>query len=1241
MNSASQIGGVAGNALSFDGVDDYLAVPNSGSIDFGDENFTISFWIKGIDAEVPNQKRLLEKGTSSGGCGGGKRYEIYANGDSDFRFTIDDDITKTEKNFSQSNLLNGTWQYATFIRDAGNDLLKFYIDGSFHSETTGVATYNISNGCDLYIANQHDQSGRQPKVSYDEFRIINAVHPDAWILTEFNNQGSPATFYTVGIEEGDDTDAPSVTITTPTGNPTYTTNDDSIVVGGVSSDNIGVTGLTWTNSAGGSGTCSGTVAWNAVLTLSEGSNVITVTASDEAGNQATDVITITYDPDEENPDQDPTQPQCNASLYEDYNGGFVEDDLELRSVAEVDGKLVLQTGSAAIDLENIVIPYNQEVWVTYIHSGAGLYNDIGWMLKSDAVDGGGNFRGYHNIPLSQKHGIFRDIRDGNQTSSWPDGIFDVFASETETFVSNYDDNTGYPFMVNWDGEVGPEDHRKSLGVFAGGTEIVFFLAAYFFNDPDRDWDDPALDPDWVFYTKKDWNADTYQECEPDPADGSPFTKLYHLDQARPEAPNTCFPEGGWLDQDAIDRLADPDTFNLTLSGTASMPITPGGTYPHAVVGAPADDPKQWIIGFEDINDDVYASKGLHSDMDHNDIVIHVERRTGGMARLKSDQAITPPNPDAFFTAITISVYDKIMDESCLGENSITYFIALDGGTNWVEITSWDRVMDFSGNVVGDEIAGWSPGSPAQTYRTRRLDFAGLGLTGRELVWKAVMNSDDDQCVPEIFDIVIEANVAERGTFSRAAPVVLANVLYSGNFETPAASWTDKINRGHLTATRIYDPKDPNQSDELQLWDAGLILTNTEPSARTIYFPDVTATEVVDEVIATADGTANTFSGTLAHYPVSATTLTLTDQHETFEDKHTTVLEGNLGGTGTINRFTGEYTITFKDTPGDGVTIKAGYSYYTTASTMLPFTAANITNEILGLDDRAIIPQGYVYDLNGDDNYTEADGDWLVNWIRGYKDGVSTPKEWLLGPIDHSAPAVITPPGIPAWYFGTDTTEAERDSYTAFKDANVDRPAVIFVGSLDGMLHAFDAGKFSHGDNADSISIEENRGYFHWEDRTADCPAYCSADCSLCPDYGTGEELWAFIPANLLPRFKNNVLQGDDRAYVDASPALADVNIGGAWKTVLFSSEGIGGDTVFALDVTDPTTPSFLWEFADPDLFRSRSSPSVSKIGRIFSEGAAKWVAFFVSGKSEDASQYPSIYMLDIADGSVVERIFWM
>jgi len=74
-------------------------------------------------------------------------------------------------------------------------------------------------------------------------------------------------------------------------------------------------------------------------------------------------------------------------------------------------------------------------------------------------------------------------------------------------------------------------------------------------------------------------------------------------------------------------------------------------------------------------------------------------------------------------------------------------------------------------------------------------------------------------------------------------------------------------------------------------------------------------------------------------------------------------------------------------------------------------------------------------------------------------------------------------------------------------------------------------------------------------------------------------------------------------------------------------------------VTDPHNPQFLWEFADPDLFRSRSSPAVGQIGRIVVDGVAKWVAFFVSGKTYDTTLYPSIYMIDIADGSLIDRIY--
>jgi hypothetical protein len=533
---------------------------------------------------------------------------------------------------------------------------------------------------------------------------------------------------------------------------------------------------------------------------------------------------------------------------------------------------------------------------------------------------------------------------------------------------------------------------------------VFFLAG------NQDYDSPTVDPDWILYTKTDWNSDTYDECTPG---YSPFNKQYDLGVGLVEDGSCRTDTPGWLSVEAFGRLQSE--FGITLSGIYTIPVTFGEKVPHVIVGAPADDPKQWILGYEGVHLNLYWDP---TDYDLNDLVFRIERRTGGAVQLKSDQALVPPDADAYYTAVNIAVYDKIPGGTCLDKTTLSYYLSIDNGANWVEVTAWDEIKEFSidgsGNkVLGNDVSSWSPGDPEMTYRSRRMDFAGLGFSGRELIWKAEMTSDDDQCVPEIIDIELDANLAVNSLFSRSSPVVVANVLYSGSYETPAPSWTDQVNRGHLKATRIYDPSDPNMSAELELWDAGQVLNAKAPSARTIYFPDVAVTNVVDEVIATADGTTNTFSGTLAHYPVLATTLTISDQHETFEDKHTTVLEGNLGGTGTINRFTGEYTITFKDLPADGTTIKAGYSYYTTSSVLKPFTATNITNDMLGLDDSEIVNQGYVYDLNGDDDYTEGDGDWLVNWVRGYKDGVSTPKEWLSGISEPTPPKLSATATLPS------------------------------------------------------------------------------------------------------------------------------------------------------------------------------------------------------------------------------------
>jgi hypothetical protein len=966
---------------------------------------------------------------------------------------------------------------------------------------------------------------------------------------------------------------------------------------------------------------------------------------------------------------------CATSVVAGYASGFNAADFNLVNVdvdtgSESGSRLVLQTGNQSINPEKIVVPFTQDVYVTFLYEGAGYVSDFGWMLYTDTVDSNGNFLGWNNIPNSKKHPIYHNILDDFETSipmggisnccGGGDGVLDSdygnrnFPTTSEASLAVYDDGTGIPFHVDLDGTVTPKDMKKLLGRFKGGTEIVFFLTA------NRDWD--TTNESSVFFNKA-WNPDHYDECEPsagssywiDEANGI-FEKIYQL--GRPLTTESgCQIDKPWLAEPVFNRMSTH--FDVQLSGAYALPIDVGDYYPHVIVGAPPDDPNQWILGFEDLNAD---SGG--SDMDHNDMVFHIERKTGGTAQLTSNQAITPAEANAYFTAVTLEVYDYIPGGSCLGKTSITYYASIDDGANWVEVTAWDEMTEYTTEADGSKTLGvainpqtWTPGDPEHVYRSRRIDFAGRSLAGDKLIWKAELVSHAESCIPHIVDVMLTGDVATHGSFARSSPVVQANVLYAGSYETPAVFWREKVNRGHLTATRLYFPEDPNQTatGDQTLWDAGEVLTGMSPDNRTIYFPNVAIDQVSDEHLTDfggnllyGDGVTKTFSGILAYHPVSATTLRIYDTRpETFSDEHTDNLEGSLGGSGTINRFTGEWSVTFHTAPFAGVPIKANYSYYNASRTLLEFNNVNITNTMLALTAEFIWPDGYIHDFDSDGDLDEADGDWLVQWTRGYRQpSAGTKKEWLLAPIDHSVPALMIPPGTPEWYFGSAVTESERISYDNFKHSLQERDSVLFVGSRSGMIHAFDAGKFRYGDNPKTTAVEELRGYFLWEDLSANALGYCS-DVNDCPNYGTGQELWAFIPADLIPRLKNNVLKGDDQAFVDASPALADVyldtngdGVSDVWRTVLLSAEGNGGDTVFCLDVTDPYNPAFLWEFAAPELFRSRSSPALGQIGRIRDPltNDAKWVAFFVTGKVENANLYPAIYVIDISNGSILHRV---
>jgi len=160
----------------------------------------------------------------------------------------------------------------------------------------------------------------------------------------------------------------------------------------------------------------------------------------------------------------------------------------------------------------------------------------------------------------------------------------------------------------------------------------------------------------------------------------------------------------------------------------------------------------------------------------------------------------------------------------------------------------------------------------------------------------------------------------------------------------------------------------------------------------------------------------------------------------------------------------------------------------------------------------------------------------------------------LGDIVFSNPAYVGPP----------SGNYLSSSYLQFAKTNASRPAEIYVGADDGMLHAFDA--------------------------------------------ATGTEHFAYIPTGVYSNLINLVspyYNAHHLFYVDGSPKVADVQFADAtWHSVLIGTEGAGGNSVFALDVTNPSTISnesllasaVLWDFTDPDLGLTYSNPVVANYG---------------------------------------------
>lgn len=195
----------------------------------------------------------------------------------------------------------------------------------------------------------------------------------------------------------------------------------------------------------------------------------------------------------------------------------------------------------------------------------------------------------------------------------------------------------------------------------------------------------------------------------------------------------------------------------------------------------------------------------------------------------------------------------------------------------------------------------------------------------------------------------------------------------------------------------------------------------------------------------------------------------------------------------------------------------------------PFDTSTVTPDHLGLS-------------GGSPSSRNARRDHIVSWVHG-----TTPDRQgaRLGDIYHSSPVAVGPPLL----------DIADESYNAFRRRPevANRPTIVYVGTNDGVLHAFVAEDWTDPESGRSVRA--------------------------------GDELWGFIPPVLLPKLE--AATSSHQIMVDGTPVVRDIFFrrsptdppnGEIYHTVLVMGFRAGAPGYFALDVTDPFNPKFLWQF---------------------------------------------------------------
>ncbi|MDV7185700.1 LamG-like jellyroll fold domain-containing protein [Lutibacter sp. TH_r2] len=172
------------NAYSFDGIDNFIQVPNSNSLDISNSDLTISMWLY-------NDNPLTDsswKGISKGGYDTHTGYElIFTNNPSNSNGKLGFNIGSSGYNVSSFNTYSDQWIMLTGTYE--NGVRKVYINGIEQTTTPQGGDTLDSSTSDLYIGKRAPLNNfiGFVKGKMDDIRIFNKALTASEILNFYTN----------------------------------------------------------------------------------------------------------------------------------------------------------------------------------------------------------------------------------------------------------------------------------------------------------------------------------------------------------------------------------------------------------------------------------------------------------------------------------------------------------------------------------------------------------------------------------------------------------------------------------------------------------------------------------------------------------------------------------------------------------------------------------------------------------------------------------------------------------------------------------------------------------------------------------------------------------------------------------------------------------------------------------------------------------------------------------------------